>query len=136
MVLLWITDGGAAEACLFWSVGLDQRQRMDHFTDHRSNSQSVQIRINRSDQSPIASCLITDHHTYHPVGGADEGVALAHGPVQLRTDPKVDQLHLRRVRQQHILALDVPVDHLWPIKISNFKIQHKSEPYLVFLTAI
>ena len=45
----------------------------------------------------------------HPVGGADEGVALGHGVSKLGSHPKVRQLYLPRLSQQYVAALYVPV---------------------------
>ena len=41
-----------------------------------------------------------------------ESVPTADGPVQLGGHAEVHQLHLGIVRQQHVLPLDVPVNHL------------------------
>ena len=57
----------------------------------------------------IISALLDDLRG-HPVGGANEGVALAHGVAQLRRHPKVSHLHLPGLRQKDVATLDVPVN--------------------------
>ena len=44
------------------------------------------------------------------MGGANEGVALAHGVAQLGCHAKVCHLHFARLCQQDVAALDVPVN--------------------------
>ena len=53
----------------------------------------------------------------HPVGGADEGVPLPDGLVQLSAHPEVHQLHIGVLRQQHVLALDVAVDDVVAVQL-------------------
>ena len=57
----------------------------------------------------IISALLDDLRC-HPVGGANEGVALAHGVAQLGCHPKVSHLDFPRLSQQDVAALDIPMD--------------------------
>lgn len=62
--------------------------------------------------------LITgDDLRSHPVGGAYERISPSNGPVQLSTHTKIHELHLCMLGQQHILALDVPVNHMMDVKV-------------------
>ena len=55
----------------------------------------------------------------HPVRGSDEGVPPPYGPVKLSADSEVDELDLRVVRQQHVLAFDVAVDDLARVQVGQ-----------------
>ena len=54
---------------------------------------------------------------HSPVRRANKCVPAAHRAVQLSTDPKVHQLDLRIVGEQHVLSLDVPMNHFVSVQV-------------------
>jgi hypothetical protein len=55
----------------------------------------------------------------HPIWRADKRISSADSPIQLRTHAKVHQLDLGIVRQQYILAFNIPVNHFTRVEMSQ-----------------
>ena len=54
-----------------------------------------------------------------PIGRPNEGVALADGAVQLSGHTEVDQFDVSVVSEEYVLPLDVPVDHLAFVQVTQ-----------------
>ncbi len=55
----------------------------------------------------------------HPVWCSDERVSSSDGSVQLSTNSKVDKLDLGIVREENVLTLDITMDNLASVQMSQ-----------------
>ncbi len=92
------------------SVGMEDKHQSNMPADSRHPMPHCWLSMPPS-RAPYLAIVLADLNDLwrHPMRRADEGVALAHCVGQLRRHPKVGQLHLARLGQQNIAALDVAV---------------------------
>ena len=71
----------------------------------------------RPDIRLVVVLRLLDHFGGHPEGRADDRLPLRERVVQLRGHAEVRQLRHQRLRQQHVLRLQVPAPHAPPFII-------------------